>query len=66
LPGTATSNTAAKRSGKQLSPVGALPFSNTVFQVRPTRIDSYQFNAAQRKTVQEVITLGVFAVFSVT
>jgi Uncharacterized protein conserved in bacteria len=29
-------------------------------------IGSYEFNAAQLKTIQEVITLGVFAVFSVT
>ena len=29
------------------------------------RIGHYQFNAAQLKTIQEVITLTVFSVFSV-
>ena len=35
------------------------------FQVPANRIGSYQFSAAQLKTIQEVITLLVFAVFSV-
>jgi uncharacterized protein len=30
------------------------------------RIGSYEFNTAQLKTIQEVITLTVFAVFSFT
>ena len=36
------------------------------FQVPANRIGSYQFSTAQLKTIQEVITLAVFAVFSVT
>ncbi len=35
------------------------------FQVPANRIGSYQFTAAQLKTIQEVITLLVFSVFSV-
>ena len=35
------------------------------FQVPANRIGSYEFNAAQLKTIQEVITLTVFSVFSV-
>ena len=35
-------------------------------QVPANRIGSYQFSTAQLKTIQEVITLVVFAVFSVT
>jgi uncharacterized protein (DUF486 family) len=34
--------------------------------VPANRIGSYQFSTAQLKTIQEVITLVVFAVFSVT
>ena len=36
-----------------------------LFQVPANRIGSYQFTTAQLKTIQEVITLIVFAVFSV-
>jgi uncharacterized protein (DUF486 family) len=36
------------------------------FQVPANRIGSYQFSTAQLKTIQEVITLIVFSVFSVT
>ena len=36
------------------------------FQVPANRIGSYEFNAAQLKTLQEVITLVVFSVFSVS
>lgn len=36
------------------------------FQVPANRIGSYQYSTAQLKTMQEVITLCVFAVFSVT
>ena len=35
------------------------------FQVPANRIGHYQFSAAQLKTIQEVITLVVFAVFSI-
>ena len=35
------------------------------FQVPANRIGSYQFSTAQLKTIQEVITLIVFSVFSV-
>lgn len=35
------------------------------FQVPANRIGSYEFTAAQLKTIQEVITLSVFSVFSV-
>jgi uncharacterized protein (DUF486 family) len=36
------------------------------FQVPANRIGSYQYTTAQLKTIQEVITLSVFAVFSIT
>jgi uncharacterized protein (DUF486 family) len=36
------------------------------FQVPANRIGSYQYSTAQLKTIQEVITLVVFAGFSVT
>ena len=36
------------------------------FQVPANRIGSYQYSTAQLKTIQEVITLLVFAAFSVT
>jgi uncharacterized protein (DUF486 family) len=35
------------------------------FQVPANRIGSYQYSTAQLKTIQEVITLVVFCVFSV-
>ena len=35
------------------------------FMVPANRIGSYQFSTAQLKTIQEVITLVVFAVFSI-
>jgi uncharacterized protein len=34
------------------------------FQVPANRIGSYEFSTAQLKTIQEVITLSVFSVFS--
>jgi uncharacterized protein (DUF486 family) len=34
--------------------------------VPANRIGSYEFNGAQLKTIQEVITLSVFSVFSVS
>ena len=36
------------------------------FQVPANRLGSYQFSTAQLKTIQEVITLVVFSIFSVT
>ena len=42
-----------------------IAFAEYCFQVPANRIGSYEFTAAQLKTVQEVITLTVFAVFSV-
>lgn len=43
-----------------------IAFFEYCFQVPANRIGYEQFNAAQLKTIQEVITLTVFAVFSVT
>ena len=40
-------------------------FFEYCFQVPANRIGSYEFNAAQLKTIQEVITLSVFSVFSI-
>jgi len=42
-----------------------IAFFEYCFQVPANRIGSYQFNAVQLKTIQEVITLVVFSVFSV-
>jgi len=42
-----------------------IAFAEYCFQVPANRIGSYQFTAAQLKTIQEVITLTVFSVFSV-
>lgn len=42
-----------------------IAFFEYCFQVPANRIGYGQFNAAQLKTIQEVITLIVFAVFSV-
>ncbi len=44
----------------------SIAFFEYCFQVPANRVGSYEFNAAQLKTIQEVITLAVFAVFSVT
>jgi len=43
----------------------AIAFVEYCFQVPANRIGHGQFTAAQLKTIQEVITLIVFAVFSV-
>jgi uncharacterized protein (DUF486 family) len=43
-----------------------IAFVEYCFQVPANRIGSYQFTTAQLKTIQEVITLIVFSVFSVT
>ena len=42
-----------------------IAFVEYCFQVPANRIGHYQFTAAQLKTIQEVITLVVFCVFSV-
>jgi uncharacterized protein len=42
-----------------------IAFFEYCFQVPANRIGSYEFTAAQLKTIQEVITLTVFAGFSV-
>ena len=42
-----------------------IAFMEYCFQVPANRIGSYQFSTAQLKTIQEVITLVVFCVFSV-
>ncbi len=41
-----------------------IAFVEYCFQVPANRIGHYQFSAAQLKTIQEVITLVVFSVFS--
>jgi uncharacterized protein len=43
-----------------------IAFAEYSFQVPANRIGSSQFSTAQLKTIQEVITLVVFSVFSVT
>jgi len=43
-----------------------IAFAEYCFQVPANRIGSYQFTTAQLKTIQEVITLVVFSVFSMT
>jgi uncharacterized protein len=42
-----------------------IAFLEYCFQVPANRIGSYQYSTAQLKTIQEVITLVVFCVFSV-
>lgn len=42
-----------------------IAFFEYCFQVPANRIGSYEFSTAQLKTIQEVISLSVFAVFSV-
>jgi uncharacterized protein (DUF486 family) len=42
-----------------------IAFGEYCLQVPANRIGSYQFTTAQLKTIQEVITLTVFSVFSV-
>ncbi len=42
-----------------------IAFFEYCFQVPANRIGSYEFTAAQLKTIQEIITLTVFSVFSV-
>ena len=42
-----------------------IAFIEYCFQVPANRIGHYQFSAAQLKTIQEVITLIVFCIFSI-
>ena len=42
-----------------------IAFAEYCFQVPANRIGSYSFTTAQLKTIQEIITLTVFSVFSV-
>ena len=42
-----------------------IAFAEYCFQVPANRIGSYEFTAAQLKTIQEVITLTVFSIFSI-
>jgi uncharacterized protein len=42
-----------------------IAFFEYCFQVPANRIGSYEFSAVQLKTIQEVVTLTVFSVFSV-
>src|SRR5436853_4937456 len=42
-----------------------IAFFEYCFQVPANRFGSYQFTAAQLKTIQEIITLSVFPIFSV-
>jgi hypothetical protein len=42
-----------------------IAFAEYCFQVPANRMGHYQFSAAQLKTIQEIITLVVFSVFSV-
>jgi uncharacterized protein len=42
-----------------------IAFFEYCFQVPANRIGSYEFSVVQLKTIQEVITLTVFSVFSV-
>ena len=43
-----------------------IAFAEYCFQVPANRVGSYQFSPAQLKTIQEVTTLIVFSIFSVT
>jgi hypothetical protein len=43
----------------------AIAFVEYCFQVPANRMGSYEFSTAQLKTIQEVITLVVFCIFSV-
>src|SRR3989338_5043208 len=42
-----------------------IAFAEYCFQVPANRIGSAQFTTAQLKTIQEVITLGIFPIFSI-
>jgi hypothetical protein len=42
-----------------------IAFFEYCFQVPANRIGSYQFTTAQLKTIQEIITLVIFSIFSI-
>ncbi len=42
-----------------------IAFLEYCFQVPANRLGSYQFSTAQLKTIQEVITLVIFSIFSI-
>ena len=42
-----------------------IAFFEYCFQMPANRIGSYQFNTAQLKTIQEIVTFSIFPVFSV-
>ena len=42
-----------------------IAFFEYCFQVPANRIGSYQFTTVQLKTIQEIITLAVFCIFSI-
>jgi uncharacterized protein len=60
-----TSSTRTRLCGRSFSSAGGIAFFEYCFQVPANRIGHYQFDAAQLKIIQEVITLVVFCVFSV-
>ena len=43
-----------------------IAFFEYCFQVPANRIGSYEFTPAQLKTIQEIITLSIFPVFSIS
>jgi len=49
----------------QRGPSWGIAFFEYCFQVPANRIGSYQFAPAQMKTIQEIITLSIFPVFSI-
>jgi uncharacterized protein (DUF486 family) len=51
---------------KVILPSWGIAFFEYCFQVPANRIGSFEFTTAQLKAIQEVITLTVFAVFSMT
>jgi uncharacterized protein (DUF486 family) len=51
--------------GKVILASCGIAFFEYCFQVPANRIGSYEFTTVQLKTIQEVITLSVFSVFSV-
>ncbi|HKE08685.1 MAG TPA: DMT family protein [Candidatus Acidoferrum sp.] len=51
--------------GKVVDASWDIAFFKYCFQVPANHIGSYVFSAAQLKTIQEVITLSVFSVFSI-
>ena len=55
------------RAAVESNPVElGIEFFDYCFQVPANRYGSYEFTGAQLKTMQEVITLTVFSLFSIT